>query len=46
MLWRFSSDLTMVTLEQMSKKVMNAVSEMPSTWAGFGQSVLPARSAP
>ena len=36
----------MVTLLQMSRNVMNAVSEMPSTSMGFGQfALLPRRMA-
>jgi len=43
---RLSSAFTMVTLEQIRRKVISAVSWMPSTSAGFGQSALPARMAP
>ena len=42
----FSSAFTMVTLEQIRRNVIRAVSWMPSTSAGFGQSALPARMAP
>src|SRR5262245_16858379 len=41
-----SSAFTIVTLEQIRRNVMRAVSWIPSTWAGFGQSTLPARIAP
>src|SRR5262245_59183812 len=44
--WRASSDFTIVTLEQMRRNVIRAVSWMPSTEAGCGQSTLVARMAP
>ena len=40
-----SSPLTMVTLLQMSRKVMTAVNGTPRTVDGIGQAGLPMRSA-